>query len=363
MIDAPSSGRSLRRPRRRSRPSPGRLLIPAAAVALVFAALPRVTEPERAAEIPSPVAGVTLPEAAPASSHGWLFDPAPALGRGTPRLTRTVALAAAPVAPPPASVVVAQAPVAATTIRGEAPPQAMARTEQLVPLPVRRPSALYPAPISPRLALRPVTPRERLARVADAEAERSFFETVFGAKPAPEPQPEAPTRLAYAGVDAEAITPRRSLDALPGPAAEGLTAIYNISARTVTLPSGERLEAHSGLGAAMDNPRLVHLRMRGSTPPGTYELTEREALFHGVRALRLTPVGGSTAIHGRDGILAHTYMLGPSGASNGCVVFREYTRFLQAYQRGEIRRLVVVAGNGQDALPSMAERLFGRSAR
>ena len=64
------------------------------------------------------------------------------------------------------------------------------------------------------------------------------------------------------------------------------TAVYDISARTVTLPSGEVLEAHSGLGPAMDDPRYVHLRMRGSTPPGTYDLTPRERLFHGVRAIR-----------------------------------------------------------------------------
>lgn len=123
------------------------------------------------------------------------------------------------------------------------------------------------------------------------------------------------------------------------------TAVYDITARTVTLPSGEVLEAHSGLGEAMDNPRYVHLRMRGSTPPGTYTLTERERLFHGVRAIRLNPVGGSAAIHGRDGLLAHTYMLRQPGASNGCVSFRDYNRFLQAFLRGEVRRLVVVAGS------------------
>ncbi|SRR6266508_4031767 len=44
-------------------------------------------------------------------------------------------------------------------------------------------------------------------------------------------------------------------------------AIYDITARTVYLPSGRRLEAHSGLEAFMDNPRNVHVRMRGSTPP------------------------------------------------------------------------------------------------
>jgi hypothetical protein len=45
---------------------------------------------------------------------------------------------------------------------------------------------------------------------------------------------------------------------------------------------------------------------------------------------------------GRDGILAHTYMLGPSGQSFGCVSFRNYPEFLNAFLRGEIDRLVVV---------------------
>jgi hypothetical protein len=88
--------------------------------------------------------------------------------------------------------------------------------------------------------------------------------------------------------------------------------------------------------------------MHGATPPGTYDLTEREKLFHGVRAIRLNPVGGSAAVHGRAGLLAHTYMLGPNGQSNGCVSFRQYDKFLQAYLRGEVKRLVVVAGRGQD---------------
>ncbi|MEH2518630.1 hypothetical protein V1279_004203 [Bradyrhizobium sp. AZCC 1610] len=45
-------------------------------------------------------------------------------------------------------------------------------------------------------------------------------------------------------------------------------------------------------------------------------LKPREALFHGVLALRLTPLGEEEKIYGRDRLLAHTYMLGPSGQSN-----------------------------------------------
>lgn len=119
------------------------------------------------------------------------------------------------------------------------------------------------------------------------------------------------------------------------------TAIYDITAKMVYLPNGERLEAHSGLGEFMDDPRHVHRRMRGATPPNTYKLTFREALFHGVRAIRLTPEN-ERDMFARDGILAHTYMLGPSGQSNGCVSFKDYPKFLRAFQRGEIDRIVVL---------------------
>jgi hypothetical protein len=81
--------------------------------------------------------------------------------------------------------------------------------------------------------------------------------------------------------------------------------------------------------------------MNGVTPPNVYDLRMRESLFHGVRALRLIPKDQSK-MHGRSGILAHTYMLGPNGQSNGCVSFNNYPAFLEAYERGEITRLVVV---------------------
>jgi hypothetical protein len=120
------------------------------------------------------------------------------------------------------------------------------------------------------------------------------------------------------------------------------TAVYDISAHTVYLPNGTRLEAHSGLGDRLDDPRHVRERMRGATPPDVYELAPREQLFHGVQALRLKPVGGGD-VFGRAGLLAHTYMLGPNGDSNGCVVFKNYEAFLEAFQNGEVKRLVVVA--------------------
>jgi hypothetical protein len=119
------------------------------------------------------------------------------------------------------------------------------------------------------------------------------------------------------------------------------TAIYDITSRTVYLPNGRRLEAHSGLGVHMDDPRYAAKTNTGPTPPNVYELKMRESLFHGVRAIRLIPKDDSK-MYGRDGILAHSYMLGPNGQSNGCVSFSDYSAFLDAYLRGDITRLVVV---------------------
>jgi hypothetical protein len=121
------------------------------------------------------------------------------------------------------------------------------------------------------------------------------------------------------------------------------TAVYDISAHVVYLPDGSKLEAHSGLGSMLDDPSTAKIRMHGVTPPHIYELSPREALFHGVPALRLTPIGGESAIYGRSGLLAHSFMLGPNGDSNGCVSFRDYNAFLNAYHNQGIKKLAVVA--------------------
>jgi Protein of unknown function (DUF2778) len=129
---------------------------------------------------------------------------------------------------------------------------------------------------------------------------------------------------------------------------DGQTAVYDISAHAVYLPNGSKLEAHSGMGSLMDDPGHVHEPMVGATPPAVYDLKPRERLFHGVHALRMTPVD-SNATLGRSGLLAHSYMLGPNGDSNGCVSIKNYDRFLQAFNNGEISRLVVVPSLGDAA--------------
>lgn len=289
------------------------------------------------------------------ADHAWMLDPSPALGSEGSSLTLSAPLAPgfqlAPVVPARVDVLIADREVAR--------PSQPERLALSVQLPVPRPPEFRrePVTVTGRLARRPVMPSTQSVFRAARLEEPSLFDRIFGQAP-------VPTALGYAAVDgtSEETSSRRRLVPGPAPMNAAGTAIYDITAQRVTLPNGEVLEAHSGLGASMDNPRDVHLTMRGATPPGTYDLREREALFHGVRAIRLNPVGGPAAVQGRVGLLAHTYMLGPSGASNGCVVFRDYQRFLQAYLRGEIQRLVVVAGNGQDG-PSWGGRRYGMSGR
>jgi Protein of unknown function (DUF2778) len=164
-------------------------------------------------------------------------------------------------------------------------------------------------------------------------------------------------RIAYAPTDSASLS-----DAV------SRAAIYDISAHTVYLPDGSRLEAHSGLGSRIDDPRHVAAKNKGPTPPNVYRLALRERLFHGVRAIRLLPVDDGK-MYGRDGMLAHTYMLGPNGQSNGCVSFSNYSAFLGAFLRGDVDRLVVVERlaarpdpkTASGWLPKSIKDLFSRS--
>ena len=225
---------------------------------------------------------------------------------------------------------------------------------RILPAPPRRPDELSanqnprelnqnpPPPV--RLSAREAARQRRNARTVVAAVppadNRGFLEKLFGGGGAPQTTSPA---LGYAPAEGGVTTAARSVMSMSSPTAryDQFTAVYDISAHTVYLPNGTRLEAHSGLGSMLDDPRSVTQKMRGATPPTVYALTPREQLFHGVQALRLTPLGGN--VYGRAGLLAHTFMLGPNGNSNGCVSFRNYRAFLQAYQNGEIRRLAVVA--------------------
>jgi Protein of unknown function (DUF2778) len=179
-----------------------------------------------------------------------------------------------------------------------------------------------------RDSIRAVAAAAKMA-AATATEKPTIFEKLFG-KP-------APTTLAYAspddGIALDQGTPGRY---------DHQTAVYDISGHTVYLPDGTQLEAHSGLGSRLDDPRFTNERMRGATPATVYDLKLRESIFHGVQALRLVPVDESK-VFGRSGLLTHSYMLGSNGQSNGCVSFRNYTPFLKAFLNHEIKRLVVVS--------------------
>lgn len=166
---------------------------------------------------------------------------------------------------------------------------------------------------------------------------RSFFQKLFDI-----PQQPPSSMLAYARTEDGSISsaPAESTSSALQ-SYDRYTAVYDLQAHTVYLPDGEKLEAHSGFGKLLDDPHYVNEKDRGATPPHVYDLVLRKPLFHGVQALRLTPVGSGN-MYGRTGILAHTYMLGPNGQSNGCVSFKDYSKFLQAFLKGQVKRLVVV---------------------
>ncbi len=231
----------------------------------------------------------------------------------------------------------------------EAPKLAEApKTKDAAPaqLALNVPPPAVPAP-PPRAAetkpskLRDMPQRAKAAVMSIASNEKpSIVEKLWGKE-------SSHALLSYASADASSITGSIGREQNPkmggAPPYDRDTAVYDITAHTVYLPDGSKLEAHSGLGDNMDDPHSQRIRLRGVTPPHIYTLTPRESLFHGVAALRLTPVGGEEAIFGRDGLLAHTFMLGSSGASNGCVSFRDYNAFLYAYRNQVIRKLAVVA--------------------
>ncbi len=224
------------------------------------------------------------------------------------------------------------------------PPRRMPERANNVPLPPSRPvQALQ------EIAKAPVEqPAPQTAPIVVAKAEPKAAPQVVS-KVAPKEQPKAAPQFAMLTPPPAAaekrVAPQAQNKAMTLPDPDSRTAVYDISARTVYMPNGDRLEAHSGLYDKLDDPRYVRVKMRGPTPPNVYDLTLREQLFHGVRAIRLNPVDDNK-MFGRDGMLAHTYMLGPNGQSNGCVSFKNYDKFLEAFLRGEVDRLVVVPDGG-----------------
>jgi hypothetical protein len=223
-----------------------------------------------------------------------------------------------------------------------------------VPLPTRRPQ--FDAPQQPKIVQQqpkvvqqqPKVVQQQPKPVQQSKPARETIQQAQPTRPARQGRPaDGGDVLAYAKPD----TPSgglgkafRNLFNSPNPrtGASNGVAVYDISAGTVYMPDGSRLEAHSGIGAMADQPRFANQKNRGPTPPNTYNLSLRESRFHGVEALRLTPVDGRNK-YNRDGLLAHTYLLrGRYAQSSGCVAFKDYARFLAAFKKGKIKRLVVV---------------------
>ena len=236
--------------------------------------------------------------------------------------------------PPPATSQIARTP---------APRRALPALPSMAPEPtaLANPSE---APLNPRFSSNPTPIWLTDPPVQDASPAKPAVSSLL-ARPLASPSPAKPSVSPL--LEAAPLPPRRpvelaSLGNWPAASIDRWTAVYDLTAHTVYMPDGTKLEAHSGLGDRLDDPQHVDERDRGATPPHLYELTPREELFHGVQALRLNPVGGG-GIFGRDGLLAHSYMLGPNGDSNGCVSFKNYDAFLQAFQNGEVKRLAVVA--------------------
>lgn len=162
------------------------------------------------------------------------------------------------------------------------------------------------------------------------------------------------TQLAYAAPDAgmDEVLP----EVKTGPKLSRGVAIYDITAQKVYLPDGKIMEAHSGLGNMRDNPKYIKVKGRGPTPPNRYKLSMREKLFHGVPALRLTPQDWDK-MHGRNGILAHTYLRRRPGDSAGCIAFKDYYKFLAYYKKGLVKEIIVVERMSER--PTTLASLFG----
>jgi hypothetical protein len=298
-----------------------------------FAALPAIEKPE-----------TTMAAASPSLTFSDRFAAAK---------PQAVESHAAEGAPPPAPKL-AEATKPKDTVRDSVKD---GRTQVALNVPASRPAApgndakpvdakpvdAKPARLGPGESLKDMAERAKAAVMSIASNERhSIVDKLWG-----KPGDSHSSLLSYASADASSVTASIAQDQNPAhggsPPYDRSTAVYDISAKMVYLPDGTRLEAHSGLGDELDDPASAKIRMRGVTPPHIYELKPRETLFHGVPALRLTPIGGEDAIYGRSGLLAHTYMLGPNGDSNGCVSFKDYYAFLDAYKSKGIRKLAVLA--------------------
>jgi outer membrane biosynthesis protein TonB len=298
------------------------------------------------ASLPAPAPKISAPESVPSSiMFNERFAASAPQGEAPKPVEATQVAEAVPVEAPKKieTPKLAEAPKP----KEAAPQPAPVQLALNVPAPATAPAAKQtdakPAAKTPAASVRDMAQRAKAAVMSIASSDKqTMVEKLWGK------QPSHGSLLSYASADASvtgSLPDTKTQNPMLGgqPPYDKQTAVYDISAKMVYLPDGTRLEAHSGLGSKLDDIRYSNVRMQGVTPPHIYELTPREALFHGVPALRLNPIGGEQKIFGRSGLLAHTYMLGPNGDSNGCVSFKDYYAFLNAYRNQGIKRLAVLA--------------------
>ncbi len=290
---------------------PGALALALSALFGVWILYLRPAAARYAVEAPASAPAVALAS----NPYGGLFDPRSSSGYTPVSLAQSFPLKSTfeSILPAPAAAIAEPENVLPM------PRRAVPQLAEIAPLPIPRPAELgLPASHSPAPAGRRLAQQNRRTAPPTTRADnRTFFEKLFGM-----PQPSGPL-VAYAAPEGGVLGNARSLSA--SPRYDRWTAVYDVAAHTVYLPNGTRLEAHSGLGDRLDDPRHVNERMRGATPPNVYELEPREQLFHGVQALRLIPLGGGD-VYWRTGLLAHTYMLGPNGDFERMCVLQELQR-------------------------------------
>jgi hypothetical protein len=214
----------------------------------------------------------------------------------------------------------------------------LADTDVTTPLPIPRPEGIERQIAAPQIIVPQVMTRNAPSAVGPQLASLPpQSETAYA--PAVQPKQDGIFEKLFGDPDKSA---KAVLAANPN------TVLYDIAKRAVYLPDGEKLEAHSGYGEWMDDVESVHRKNVGVTPPNVYAVSFREKPFHGVRALRMKPVGNGN-MYGRDGILAHSYLLGEAGASNGCISLKDYDKFLKAYEDGKFTQILVVRSADEPA--------------
>src|SRR5262249_43069342 len=135
------------------------------------------------------------------------------------------------------------------------------------PPPAPGPVETKPATKSVSSSLRDMTQRAKAAVMSIASNDRQTIQEKLWGKPSHS------SLLSFASADASVTGSIPQNPAAGGsPPYERDTAVYDISAHMVYLPDGSSLEAHSGLGSQIDDPRSASVKMRGVTPPHMYEL-------------------------------------------------------------------------------------------